>query len=84
MSKRLLVKLAVTAAALSVVTLLQGCDEEEDNPLASSAWAPAGYFPITGTAGLANQTSAAGAGQSTSGSTAAAVSTAAGGGGGTP
>ena len=30
MSKRLAVKLAVTVAALSAMTLLQGCGDEED------------------------------------------------------
>ena len=57
MSKQFAVKLAVTVAALGVVTLLQGCYQEEDSLLLSTAWSPVGFSPAqppafdTGTAG---------------------------------
>ncbi len=44
-----LVKLALTIAALSVLPLLQGCDDEEDDPYLSTAWFPA--YRILGTTG---------------------------------
>lgn len=49
-----LIKLALMICALSVLPLVQGCgDGDEDNPLASTAWMPA-YWVITagGTYGL--------------------------------
>jgi hypothetical protein len=45
MSKRLVVKLAVTVAALGAMTLLQGCYEEEDGMVVSFAWSPINFVP---------------------------------------
>src|ERR1017187_5432544 len=45
MNKRFVVKLAVTVATLTVVTLLQGCYQEEDSLVLSMAWAPVGFSP---------------------------------------
>jgi hypothetical protein len=42
MSKRLIVKLAVMAAALSAMTLLQGCEDEENSFVVMTAWLPVG------------------------------------------
>jgi hypothetical protein len=82
MSKRLVLKLTVTIAALSAMTFLQGCGDEEDAPLLGYAWAPYGSVPVIGFAFGGGQASAAGGGQSSSGSTSSAVASAAGGGGG--
>ena len=46
MSKRLGVKVAVTIALLSAMTLLQGC--EDDGIVIGAAWAPIGSVPIPG------------------------------------
>jgi hypothetical protein len=43
MSKKLAVKLAVTITAVCAMTLLQGCEGEEDGVVLSSAWTPVGY-----------------------------------------
>jgi hypothetical protein len=43
MRKGLAVKLAVTVAALGAMTLLQGCDGEEDSSVLSAAYTPCGY-----------------------------------------
>jgi hypothetical protein len=45
MNKRFVVKLAVTVATLTVVTLLQGCYQEEDSLVLSMAWSPVGFSP---------------------------------------
>ena len=47
MSKRLGVKVAVAIATLSVMTLLQGCGED-DGIVIGAAWAPIGSVPIPG------------------------------------
>ncbi len=69
MSKRLVVKMAVAIAALSAVTLLSGCGEEDDLAF-SAAWSPIGFVPAfatvptfaAGAAGGGGQTAASGAG----------------------
>lgn len=43
MSKRVAVKLAVTVAAVCAMTVLQGCEGENDDLVLRSAWTPAGY-----------------------------------------
>ena len=43
MKKGLAVKLALTIAAVGAMTLLQGCDGEQDDGVVSSAWTPVGY-----------------------------------------
>ena len=82
MSKRLVLKLAVTIAALSAVTLLQGCGEEEDGSILSYAWSPVGSTPLVGFGFGTGGGATAGGGQSASGSVAGAIASAAGGGGG--
>jgi hypothetical protein len=84
MSKRLVLKLAVTITALSAMTFLQGCGEEEDGLVLGYAWTPFGSAPLVGFAFGGDQATATatGGGQSASGSTAGAVAGAAGGGGG--
>jgi hypothetical protein len=87
MSKRLGVKLAVTVAALSAMTLLQGCEGEDDSSVLSAAWTPAGYpWTMFNYLGF-YQSAAGGSGQAASSSSggsavATAISSAAGGGGG--
>jgi hypothetical protein len=88
MSKRLGVKLAVTVAALSAMTLLQGCVGEEQDSVLRNAWTPVGYpWTLFDYAGY-YQGPVGGSGQggtsSTSGgaAVASAISSAAGGGGG--
>jgi hypothetical protein len=84
MSKRHVFKLAVMVAALSAMTLLQGCGEEEDRVVFRFVWAPVGFgsffgFGSTGgqvSPGEASQTSAGAAG----GVTAAGAARAGGGG----
>jgi len=88
MSKRLGVKLAVTVAALSAMTLLQGCVGEEDESVLRNAWTPVGYpwtmFNYFGYYQGATGGSGQGGTSSSSGgaSVATAISSAAGGGGG--
>ena len=87
MRKRLVLKAAVMAAALSAMTLLQGCGEEEDGLVFRFAWMPVMPGVTFGTAGVAmSQGSAGGAAQSTGGgaggATAGAVASGRGGGGG--
>ena len=88
MSKRLGVKLAVTVAALSAMTLLQGCVGEEDGTVLSSAWTPAGYpwtmYNYLGYGQTTDGASAQAATSSSSGGAAvsSAISSAAGGGAG--
>ena len=82
MSKRSVVKLAVTLTALSAMTCLQGCGDEEDAPFLGFAWAPVGSVSPAGFAFGGSQSSAGGSGQSSSGSVAGAIAGAAGGGGG--
>jgi hypothetical protein len=85
MSKRLVLKLGVMVAALSAMTLLQGCDEDNNGVTVSGAWMPvgSGTLPafIFGTA-AGGGTGAGGGGQSATGATAGAVAAGAGGGGG--
>ena len=69
MSKRLLVKMAVAITALSAVTLLSGCGEDDDLAI-SAAWAPVGFVPAfatvptyaVGATGGGGQTAAGGGG----------------------
>ena len=82
MSKRLLVKMAVAITALSAVTLLQGCADEDDGVVIGMAWMPVGSMAIFGFDPTYGQGSMGGAGQSTAGATAGAAAAAAGGGGG--
>jgi hypothetical protein len=63
MSKRLVVKLAVTVAVLGAMTLLQGCDEEEDGLVLRIAWSPVGFSPITGFGFAPSQGAMGGGGQ---------------------
>ena len=85
MSKRLILKLGVMVAALSAMTLLQGCDEDNNGVTVAGAWMPvgSGTLPafIFGTA-AGGGTGAGGGGQSATGATAGAVAAGAGGGGG--
>jgi hypothetical protein len=64
MSKRLVVKLALTVAVLGAMTLLQGCGEEEDGSLLSYAWSPVGSRPLIGFAFGPSQGAMGGVGQS--------------------
>ncbi len=86
MSKRFAVKMAAAIAALSAVTLLSGCADEEDALVLTSAWAPVGFVPGLGASGaLAPSTAGAGGGgQGTAGASSggAAGAAAAGAGGG--
>ena len=87
MRKRLVFKVAVMAAALSAVTLLSGCDGEEDGLVFRFAWMPVMPGVTFGTAGVAmSQGSAGGGAQGTGGgaggATAGAVASGSGGGGG--
>ncbi len=76
MSKQLLVKVAVAIVAVSAMTLLQGCEDEEDGMVVSFAWAPAGMAPIPQPA-----FASVGAATSTGGTTTSTTSSS---GGGTP
>ena len=68
MRKRLVFKAAVMAVALSAMTLLQGCGEEDDGLVLRSAWMPVIPGVTFGTAGVAvGQGSTGGAAQSTGG-----------------
>jgi hypothetical protein len=78
MSKRLLVKVAVAITALSAVTLLSGCGEEDDGVVIGMAWMPVGSVSIFGFNPASSQGSTGGGGQTAAGAAAAA----AGGGGG--
>jgi hypothetical protein len=49
MSKRTTLRLALAIAAVSAMTLLQGCDEE-DGFLVRVAWSPVGLAPSAGPA----------------------------------
>ena len=66
MSKRLGVKAALAIAALSAMTLLQGCGEEEGFVI-GAAWAPIGSVPLPGFMPGFSQGAAGGTGQSTGG-----------------
>jgi len=48
MSKRPVCKLAVMIAAVGAMTLLSGCDQEEDWAVLKYAWAPVGYLSTFG------------------------------------
>jgi hypothetical protein len=84
MSKRLVLKLTVMVAAVSAMTLLQGCDSDNDGVTVAGAWMPVG----SGTLPVFIFGSAAGGGmggvggQNAMGATAGAVAAGAGGGGG--
>ena len=83
MSKYLIAKLSVTVAALSAMTLLQGCSKEVSDDVLKAAWLPVGsqlplgteFFPIAN----GGTGASAGTGQST-GSGAAGAAAGAGGG----
>jgi len=64
MSKRLVVKLAVTVAVLGAMTLLQGCGEEEDGLVLRMAWSPVGFSPVVGFGFAPSQGAIGGGGQS--------------------
>jgi hypothetical protein len=86
MSKRLVVKMAVAITALSAVTLLSGCGED-DGFVIGAAWAPVGFVPAFGTAPTYAVGSTSGGGQAATGgsgggATAAAAGARGGGGGG--
>jgi hypothetical protein len=86
MSKRLVAKLTVMVAALSAMTLLQGCSKEVNSAVLRTAWLPVGSQLPLGTefvpVGSAGAGASVGAGQGGAGSaTASAVASAAGGGG---
>jgi hypothetical protein len=86
MSKRLVVKLAVTVAALGAMTLVQGCYEEEDGMVVSFAWSPINFVPAARFGFAPNQGAMAGGvqggggGAATGGVTAAGAAAAGGGG----
>jgi hypothetical protein len=84
MSKRLVVKLAVTVAVLGAMTLLQGCGEEEDGLVLRFAWSPVGFAPSIGFAFGPSQGAMGGGGQgggaATGGVTAGGAAAAGGGG----
>ena len=84
MSKRLVFKLAVMVAALSAVTLLPGCGENENGVAIGWAWMPCIPGVTFGTAGFATTTTGTtqGGGGGAAGATAGAGAGAAGGGGG--
>jgi hypothetical protein len=85
MSKRLVLKLGVMVTALSAMTLLQGCDEDNNGVTVAGAWMPvgSGTLPafIFGTA-AGGGGMVGGGGQNATGATAGAVAAGAGGGGG--
>jgi hypothetical protein len=66
MSKRLVVKMAVAITALSAVTLLSGCNEEEGFSI-GAAWAPVGFVPAFGTVPVSAGGSGGGGGQTATG-----------------
>jgi hypothetical protein len=85
MSKRFAVKMAAAIAALSAVTLLSGCADEEDALVLTSAWTPVGYVPAYGAgSAYAPAGTGGGGGQSAAGASSggAAAAAAAGAGGG--
>ena len=67
MSKRLVVKMAVAITALSAVTLLQGCADEDDGVVIGMAWMPVGSMAVFGFDPTYGQGSMGGAGQSAAG-----------------
>jgi hypothetical protein len=86
MSKRLVVKLAVMMTALSAVTLLSGCGEDDD-VVFGAVWMPcipgvtfgsAGFATSTGATGGGGQAASAGVVDATAGAVAGAVGTAGG------
>jgi hypothetical protein len=88
MRKALAVKLAVMCAALGAMTLLQGCEGEEESSGVGSAWTVAGFpwtmfnyagFAAPGTAPAAQPAAGSNSGGQT---VASAVASAAGTGGG--
>jgi hypothetical protein len=83
MSKRLVLKLGVMVAALSAVTLLQGC-ADEDGVVVAGAWMPvgSGTLPVFIFGTAASGGAGGGGGQNATGATAGAVAAGAGGGGG--
>ena len=88
MKKGLAVKLALTIAAVGAMTLLQGCDGEQDDGVVSSAWTPVGYpwtlynYAGFGQSAAGGSSQSAGATSSGGASVAGAISSARGGGGG--
>ena len=69
MSKRLVLKLAVMVASVGVMTLLQGCGEEESSVVFRFAWMPVGFSPIFSTGSAAGQSAGSAAGQTSAGAT---------------
>ena len=89
MSKRLVLKLGIMVSALSAMTLLQGCDSDNDGVTVAGAWMPVGsgtlpmfIFGSAAGGGTGAGGGTAGGGQGATGATAGAVAGAAGGGGG--
>jgi hypothetical protein len=82
MSKRLVLKLGVMVAALSAVTLLQGC-ADEDGVVVAGAWMPvgSGTLPVFIFGTAAGGGMGGGGGQGATGATAGAVTAGALGGG---
>jgi hypothetical protein len=77
MRKGLALKLAVMTAALGAMTLLQGCDGEEDSSAIGSAWTPAGFpWTLFNYAGFGGTTTASGQGGAASSSGGASVASA--------
>jgi len=83
MSKRLAMKLAVAITALSAVTLLSGCGDD-DELVIGTAWAPVGFVPAFGGSPFAPAAAGGGGGQGAAGASSggAAGAAAAGAGGG--
>ena len=71
MSKRLVLKLGVMVAALSAMTLLQGCDSDNDGVTVAGAWMPvgSGTLPMFIFGSAAGGGTAGGGGQGTTGAT---------------
>ena len=90
MSKRIVLRLGVMVAALSAMTLLQGCDEDNGGVTVAGAWMPVGsgtlpmyiFGTAAGGGGMVGGGMVGGGGQNVTGATAGAVAAGAGGGGG--
>ncbi|HOX56114.1 MAG TPA: hypothetical protein P5205_04880 [Candidatus Paceibacterota bacterium] len=72
MNKRLGAKVLLAIAAVGVMTLLQGCGEEEDSFVFGMAWAPVGSVPLM-EFGFGVNLGTTGAGQSATTTTGGAV-----------
>ncbi len=63
MSKKLVVRLAMAVAALSALTLLQGCIGEDDDIAYSFVWRSTGFAPASGASTVVIQVSSPGVGR---------------------